>query len=256
LTTTGIDIEMLTEMLDQGIISQEDFDAQMATASLAPHTEPEEIEIELGDEQISRIEGVIEATEHREAAYASQESTVTVDSIVEATPGAPVEAPKRDKKASGTPKAPKAPSTGGGKRVARATSAGSMGAWVSGLASTIELVDGEDPVDTIGLIDGIAAKKVQEKAVGLATHFINGSKLSVYTRIGFDVLVRDGNLSSNNLVKAFQAGVDGKPYSLGTARSQAQQIVSILRLFRVIDDKGEPVEGSTYLRRYRGALAA
>src|SRR5437588_646855 len=103
-------MDMLTEMRNQGIISSEDFEAQMAAAGLAQHTAPEEVEVELGDEQIGQVEGVIEAIEHREAVYNAQESTVTVDSIVEATPGAPVEAPaaattekpKRVKKASGT----------------------------------------------------------------------------------------------------------------------------------------------------------
>src|SRR5437868_13721520 len=93
MTTATIDMDMLTEMRDQGIISSEDFEAQMAAAGLAQHTAPEEVEVELGDEQIGQVEGVIEAIEHREAAYASQESSVTVDSIVEASLGAPVEVP-------------------------------------------------------------------------------------------------------------------------------------------------------------------
>src|ERR1700732_2406949 len=74
MTTATIDMDMLTEIRDQGIISNEDFEAQMAAAGLAQHTAPEEVEVELGDEQIGQVEGVIEAIEHREAVYNAQAS--------------------------------------------------------------------------------------------------------------------------------------------------------------------------------------
>ena len=256
MTTPTIDMDMLTEMRNQGIISNEDFESQMAAAGLAQHTAPEEVEVELGDEQIGQVEGVIEAIEHREAVYNAQESTVTVDSIVEATPGAPVEAPaekpKRVNKASGTPKAP---STGGGKRVARAASAGSMGAYVATVlsSSAFELVEGDGLVDVGLLIDStIEAKKVREKAVNCFDAAFAGKKLSVYSQI-INELRTAGVISAKRLVELYQSGPGGKAYSIGTARSQAQQLVSVLKTLGIVTADMRANPNSTLLSKLASA---
>jgi hypothetical protein len=257
VTTATIDMDMLTEMRDQGIISNEDFEAQMAAAGLAQHTAPEEVEVELGDEQIGQVEGVIEAIEHREAVYNAQESTVTVDSIVEATPGAPVEAPaekpKRVKKASGTPKAP---SAGGGKRVARAASHGTMGAYVATVlsSSAFELVEGDGLVDVGLLIDStIEAKKVREKAVNCFDAAFAGKKLSVYSQIAINELRTAGAISAKRLVELYQSGPGGKAYSIGTARSQAQQLVSVLKTLGIVTADMRANPNSTLLSKLASA---
>jgi hypothetical protein len=245
-------MDMLTEMRNQGIISNEDFEAQMAAAGLAQHTAPEEVEVELGDEQIGQVEGVIEAIEHREAVYNAQESTVTVDSIVEATPGAPVEAPaekpKRVKKASGTPKAPST----GGKRVARAASHGTMGAYVATVlsSSAFELVEGDGLVDVGLLIDStIEAKKVREKAVNCFDAAFAGKKLSVYSQIAINELRTAGAISAKRLVELYQSGLGGKAYSIGTARSQAQQLVSVLKTLGIVTADMRANPSSTLLSK-------
>ena len=83
-------------------------------------------------------------------------------------------------------------------------------------------------------------KKIAEKANQMLEHIANGKKLSVYTKIGLEMLKTKGSLTMRDLVTKFNDGSAGKAYSIGTSRSQAQQVVSLFSRFDIIDASGKP----------------
>lgn len=66
--------------------------------------------------------------------------------------------------------------------------------------------------------------KIGEKVVNLYAHIANGANLSNYTKIAIYLLVKDGELSSKTLKDAYMA----RPYTEGTANSQATQMMKLL----------------------------
>ncbi len=82
-----------------------------------------------------------------------------------------------------------------------------------------------DPAAFKDNLDGITAKKVNEKVSNLIQSVERGSKLSNYTAIAVKALVADGKVSGSSLVKTFEsAGL-----STGTARAQAQQMTALFK---------------------------
>lgn len=88
-------------------------------------------------------------------------------------------------------------------------------------------VDGEAVKTTVDSL----AKKIGDKALNLLRFNETGdkSKLQVYTRLGLDFLLKNGTMDSKALTAHFQA----TKYSLGTARSQANQIMGLLPAMKV-----------------------
>ena len=80
-------------------------------------------------------------------------------------------------------------------------------------------------------------KKVGEKAVNLVMHLAGSSSLSVYTEIALKMLFEAGELSSKALVERYMA----RPYSEGTSRSQAGQIMRLLKAFEIADGSASQV---------------
>lgn len=74
-------------------------------------------------------------------------------------------------------------------------------------------------------LDGINAKKVQEKAQNLIQAIESGKKLSGYTKKAVEVLVADGKITSKSLVDAYL----GSGLKDGTARAQAQQMTALFK---------------------------
>lgn len=72
-------------------------------------------------------------------------------------------------------------------------------------------------------IDGLPIK-IGEKVVNLYAHIANGATLSNYTKMAIYLLVKDGELSSKTLKDAYIA----RPYTEGTANSQATQMMKLL----------------------------
>lgn len=82
-------------------------------------------------------------------------------------------------------------------------------------------------------INGLA-KKVGEKAVNLIAHLQGSATLSVYTVIAIEMLVKDGKLTQRDLVNRYL----DRPYSLGTSRSQAGQMMQLLPALKIAKKTG------------------
>lgn len=89
--------------------------------------------------------------------------------------------------------------------------------------------------EILARVDELAVK-VGEKAVMLFGFLRNGGKLNEIMRRTFTVLLRDGHLTSGakgNLVTNFEQ----KPYSMGTALSQANQMFSLFPMLKICTGK-------------------
>lgn len=106
------------------------------------------------------------------------------------------------------------------KRVAR-FAPGGAGGYVAGLLGDSDLES---------RVDGLP-KKVKEKAANLADHLKRGSTLSVFTQAAVNIMQAEGAISNERLVRAFTTEATKRGmtagYSIGTARSQAGQQVSL-----------------------------
>jgi hypothetical protein len=179
--------------------------------------EPPELEelVELPDETLTAVAGAIAADEIRAESYAEQDSEV---GFVEP----PIEAPK----VPGKPR--KAKSTG---PVTRGRGM-SPAEYVAKLTGDTTLV---------GVVETLP-KKVKEKAANLFDHLHGGKSLSVFTRVALTMLAAEGSISGPRLVAALQAGSKrggGDGYSLGTARSQAQQQMTLLAKLGIAKRDGD-----------------
>ena len=72
-------------------------------------------------------------------------------------------------------------------------------------------------------IDGLPVK-IGEKVTNLFACIAKGATLSIYTQMAVDLLMKDGELTSKSLKDAYIA----RPYSEGTASSQATQMMKLL----------------------------
>lgn len=77
--------------------------------------------------------------------------------------------------------------------------------------------------------------KIQEKVINFYAHLSNGAQLSNYTTIAIQLLVKDGELTSKGLKDAYEA----RPYSPGTASSQATQMMKLLPLLGLAKREGQ-----------------
>lgn len=77
--------------------------------------------------------------------------------------------------------------------------------------------------------------KIQEKVINFYAHLSNGAALSNYTIMAIQLLVKDGELTSKTLKDAYEA----RPYSPGTASSQATQMMKLLPLLGLATRVGQ-----------------
>lgn len=77
--------------------------------------------------------------------------------------------------------------------------------------------------------------KIQEKVINFYAHLSNGAQLSNYTKMAIELLVKDGELTSKGLKDAYEA----RPYSPGTASSQATQMMKLLPLLGLAKREGQ-----------------
>ena len=141
-----------------------------------------------------------------------------------------------------------APST----KAAKKPEAKSVSAAADYLASKIDLGNGVQRTAS-EMIASFSAVKVKEKAKEFARYVVNGGSLSVYTTIGIKMLKETGECSGAKLARRMMDGVDGKKYSVGTARAQAQQVHNLLFKFNIIDKEGKPVKESPLAKKLIGA---
>lgn len=71
--------------------------------------------------------------------------------------------------------------------------------------------------------------KIGEKATNLLGHLHSGANLSNYTVMALEILFKTGELSSKTLKDAYIA----RPYSVGTANSQATQLMKLLPSLKI-----------------------
>jgi len=217
-------------------------DATTVTAVASAEVEAANDEIDLEE-----IESVAVAQATKEAAYAEQEPE-------QADPNSnvtPIAAAKTKK--SSTPRPSRA---AGAKASAVLTSVIKEDDQLL-KAAMLVTTDQEDPalVDQLkSVVDGLA-KKVGDKAVNLLRNQSEPKKLQNYTRLGLAHLIEEGSTSSKMLTDAFQkAG-----YTLGTARSQANQLMALLPALKVADKSGKNLTlnaDSSIVANFKAAVAA
>lgn len=233
----GIDHDLMAQMIEAGLME-------------APKTVVEEVPAEIISETLETIIDADElaaeakADDTRKEIYAAMSAKsemVDEETIAnEPTPVAPVVVASKKARTPATPKTP---------RETRGTTTEYLTSLVG---AQVQLVEGETPVDIDALVACMPAKKVQEKLVNFFDHVYKAAPLSVYTKIAVDILRDEGELSAKSLADGYMAatkksGAGG--YSLGTARSQAQQQISLLNNLHVALRSGAnivPMPGSVY----------
>lgn len=199
-----------------------------------------------GEEEIdlAAIDAEANAASAKTEAYAEQEGDPTpTASVTSITAG--------KKKAASTP------------RVSRAAGARASSVLVSkfepdALLKAAMLVSGD--VEDESLVEALKddvdklAKKVGDKAVNLIRFQGDSKKLQGYTRIGLSKLIEDGEASSKQLTDHFvSAG-----YTIGTARSQANQLMTLFPALKVAHKSGRNLllnADSTIAASFKAATA-
>lgn len=114
--------------------------------------------------------------------------------------------------------------------------------------------ESEDNVKALNDTIDSLAKKVGDKAVNLLRYASEPRKLQNYTRLGLELLVRDGEVTSKSLTDHLKAA----KYTEGTARSQANQIMSLFPALKVAARSGKTLtlnSESTLLGQFKAATA-
>lgn len=119
------------------------------------------------------------------------------------------------------------------------------------LEMTDALLEGEEQKNRIdevlASIDACSQKKVQEKAVMLFDWMKYGGAMNEVMKRAFEVLLKDGEITTGdkgNLTLNLLA----KPYSVGTARAQAGQILTLFPLLKITTkEKGKMIANSDSL---------
>jgi hypothetical protein len=210
------DVTLLEEMKAAGLLSDEDV-AHMTESDTAPT---------VSDDAAAEIEKEATHAVEKEALYAEQENTVTVIAPADVEPVTEhVEAEA------------KKPAV---KRTARASSAGTLGAFAASVAGEkVYLTSDGDQINVAEFVDSINAKKVQEKAANFFAARHGSAALSVYTRVAIETLKEAGKLSAKSLADVYmKTGSGSKIYSPGTARSQAQQMTTLLAALKIVRPDG------------------
>lgn len=116
-------------------------------------------------------------------------------------------------------------------------------------------VEDVSTVDTLKSTVDNLAKKVGDKAVNLLRWQHDPKKLQGYTRLGVEHLLEHSTISSKSLTEHFQKS----GYTIGTARSQANQLMSLLPALKVASKSGRELTvnaDSTIVASFQSAAAA
>lgn len=92
---------------------------------------------------------------------------------------------------------------------------------------------GEENTKAISAKIDNLAKKIGEKAVNVLRNRNNPANLQVYTRIGIEKLVAAGTMTSKDLTDHYHTGAGGKSYTIGTARAQGNQLMTLLPALKI-----------------------
>jgi hypothetical protein len=248
---TGMD-PLLAEMIAAGLISPDD--AQSAS-SLSSGV------ILSDDEALSLTESIEEEETRRSEAYEAQSADfgqagmsvlsdeeiagsladgTSVEHLFEA-PATTGKALKRSAKAK-TSKAP---------REARVTDDATYIASIAGGAIILDSDLGET-VNTVDLINSIKAVKIREKSRNLFDAIKRKKNVSTFTGLAFEHLMEHKTLTAQALVHTYQSHARVRDasgaYSLGTARSQSQQMAALFKTLKITDAVGNINPNSTLLQ--------
>lgn len=109
------------------------------------------------------------------------------------------------------------------------------------LKAAMTLTVGEDSDEAVQTalkdMDGLA-KKVADKGVNLVRFRNHKDKVQVYTRLGLEFLMQKGEASSKELTEHLQAS----GYTIGTARSQANQLMQLFPVLKVAEKVGKSIK--------------
>lgn len=249
LNNADFDADLLAEMQANGLFSEEEIASiaekanEVETKQTLASAENEIPEIsladvsetELPDEALADLESAVAAQELKEQVYASQESSAQLNVTEDQTPPAAPAKTQAPKKAGGANNPP--------KRTPRVAD-GSVGAYVAKLmGDTVSLAPGHS-VAIAPIVDTMP-KKIAEKCANVFEAVAKGKPPSVFVRVGLDILKNEGAVSGKRMVEVFNGGAAGKVYSIGTARSQSQQIVSLFKTLALTDASGKLNPNST-----------
>ena len=241
-TTSIITDPLLLEMIEAGLISAGDAED---AASLGSSKVIEQ-------DELSILDTMEQEDSLKLAAYSSQEAmsdvievglNITADDAIPPTKTTTARTRK-----SVTPRKTSSP------KVARpARDGGSLGDYIARLIGPLLELNADSTAvwATESVIDGIAAVKVREKAANFLAAIHGKANMSVFSKIALDHLLSKGFLSAQALVTKYQTDSTSRNmtgYSIGTARSQAQQMMGLFRALMMIDASGNIVEASALLR--------
>lgn len=225
----------------------------------------------ISDEIVEAAIADVEAAEARQEIYASQEvESVESDADKPQTDEAtvePTETPKKEKKAK-APKAPKpaVPKIASSKKadVLRHRLGEKIGEYLVFDASDLELDEAAlaaKQEQFLTDLDDLLADKVGDKALMLFDWMSKGkavSELNEVIKRALNLLIAEGELTSGDKGN-LQLDLLKKPYSIGTARSQANQIFCLFPALGITTkEKGKMAlnPNSILMDVYRGRIAA
>lgn len=98
-------------------------------------------------------------------------------------------------------------------------------------------------------------KKTREKVVNLMDWWVRGHNLSVYTKIGFELLIEEGSISGPALRNRYMSN-PGKAYTMGTANAQSGQIVRLFKTFKITTSDGQIDPDHEMVKRFSAVHGA
>jgi hypothetical protein len=244
------------------IAVNEDLDAELAEllsdATTTPTAHDSTVPVaasaeDIDEDDLASVEEEATAAAVRAAAYAEQEADTSGGATDHMT--AANDDPKPAKRGSGTSRAPRASRAAGAKASQVLNSAMSEEEQLkvallttADVDETAALAEMKDSIDRL-------AKKVGDKAVNLLRYRAQPKKLQNYTRLGLELLVSQGYADSKTLTKHLQSS----GYTIGTARSQANQLMALFPALKIANKAGKtlaPSDESTLLKDFSEAQGA
>lgn len=235
-------------------VTTENTDAEMAAieAMLAEGGDLSTLEVSLDeapadDAELLALQEELEQEAARGEAYAAQNSNVSTDGSEDESD--PAEAPEtseiditdendgaKEKKVAGAKK-------GGGRTPRPKGSLEDVAAQMFAAApACFDTEEGELSEDQLRqVMRGVTQKKVQEKVLNMLQHVNDGAKLSVYTELAVNLLVKayldESTVSLADIKKAYE----DKGYKSGTVGAQSGQMMA---LFPVLSMATKPERGT------------
>jgi hypothetical protein len=197
-------------------------EAQMPDEEVAVEDAPPEEELETDDETLAEAEASVERAENRATMIEDSAKTEAVDPDTVAKPAA---AKTAAAKRTATP---------------RQSFSTCSEAVLAKIGQNYSLLGADDQVAAKTQAEAFdnLAKKVKEKVINIFDAATAGKKLSNYTQMAMDLLAANGELTVAQLKEAYIA----RPYSQGTANSQAHQISQLLPALGLVTKTGSTMQ--------------